>query len=86
MEDKFIIKKGEEILGYLNTEKETKEIIDKLVDIIIEDEKRNEGIRIFSEKITNGVNIYKQELGTIFNGPVILIHNISYLILKTYKI
>jgi hypothetical protein len=85
MDSKFIIRKNQEILGYLNTEKETIETIDSIVGEIMSEEKKMEGIRIFFEKVDNGINIYRQETGSIFNGPVNLIHTITYSILHYYK-
>jgi hypothetical protein len=82
---KYIIFLNGELKGYLNDEPSTKRAVSDLADSLIIDLK-NDMIRVFRENVDNGIKIYTQEIGNIFNGYVNLVHSINWCTLPEYRI
>jgi hypothetical protein len=81
----YIIFLNGELKGYLNDELTTKRAVSDLADSLIIDLK-NDMIRVFRENVDNGIKIYTQEIGNVFNGYVNLVHSINWCVLPEYRI
>lgn len=67
------------IKGYLSDQDNAKMAVLEVAKRLVHNKRESsEEIRVFTEHIDGGINIYTQTLGTYFNGPVTLLHTIEY--------
>jgi hypothetical protein len=75
----YIILQDKEIIGYVDDENTAKLTILKIVDSLNTKLKELPDIRVFQENILQGVNIYTQVLGQVFNGSIVQQHTVQWI-------
>jgi hypothetical protein len=80
----YIIFQDGEMKGYLKDENSAKNAISKLADKLAlqleggTDSQSPSNLRTTRETTKDGIKLYTQQLGTLFNGPVSLQHTITW--------
>jgi len=82
----YIIFKDSEMKGFLQDERTARDAVSNLADILTEELKNTEKVRVFRENTENGVSIYTQILGNYINGSVELKHTIEYRSISKFTI
>lgn len=85
---KYVLSLDNEIQGYLDGEDTARRMISDLADILVERirSQSEPSQRIFRENTPDGIKIYTQSIGTVFNGPVFCQHTLNWFKLNEFHL